>query len=452
MNIVISGCGKIGRTILESLVSEGHDVIAVDTDPEIIEEVNNVYDIMGVCGNGADYETLEEAQIKNANLFISATGSDELNMLSCFFARRMGARHTVARIRNPEYNDNSLGFMKNQLRLSMAINPELLTAQELFGMLKLPSATKIERFSARNFAMVEQRIKPNSALSGLSLSEISSEFKSNVLVCAVQRNNDTVIPDGNFVVEAGDKISIAANFNEINRLMRSVGQYQKKARSIMILGGSKTAFYLAKMLLAAGNSVKIVEKDLQKCQILCEQLPKAVILHGDGSDQELLQEEGLDSLDAFIALTGMDEENILISMFALAHNVPQVIAKVNSNELGIMAEKLGLDYLVSPKASASNVVVRYARALKNSAGSNMETLYRIMDGTAEALEFIVTEESKVTNRALKDIAFKSNVLIAAIFRKGKTIIPSGDDIILKGDKVIVVAAKRHLNNLTDVLK
>ena len=452
MYIVISGCGKIGRDILENLVSEGHDVTAIDTDPAIIEEVNNVYDVMGVCGNGADYETLEEAEINKANLFISATGSDELNMLSCFFARKMGAHHTVARIRNPEYNDKSLGFMKNQLHLSMAINPELITAQELFGMLKLPSATKIERFSARNFALIEQRVKPASALSGLSLSEISTKFKSNVLVCAVQRNNDTVIPDGNFVVEAGDKISIAANFNEINKLMRSVGQYQKKARSIMILGGGKASYYLAKMLLMAGNSVKIVEKDMKKCQQLCELLPKAVILNGDGSDQELLQEEGLDSLDAFIALTGMDEENILVSLFAMAHNVPQVITKVNSSELGIMAEKLGIDYLVSPKASASNVVVRYARALENSAGSNVETLYRIMDGTAEALEFIVTEESKVTNRPLKEIAFKSNILISAIFRKGKTIVPTGDDFILKGDKVIVVSTKRHLNNLTDVLK
>lgn len=452
MNIVISGCGKIGRTILEDLVSEGHDVIAIDTDPEIIEEVNNVYDIMAVCGNGADYATLEEAEIEKAELFISCTGSDELNMLSCLFARKMGANHTVARIRNPEYNDNSLGFMRHELHLSMAINPEQLTAQELFGMLKLPSATKIERFSARNFAMIEQRIKSGSALDGITLSEIRALYKSNVLICAVQRNNETFVPDGNVTLRAGDKISIAANFSEIQKLMRSVGAYQKKARNIMILGGSKTTFYLAKMLLAAGNAVKIIEKDLNKCQRLCEMLPKAVIIHGDGSDQELLQEEGIDSLDAFIALTGMDEENILISMVASMHKVPQVIAKVNSDELGIMAEKLGLDYLVSPKASASNVVVRYARALKNSAGSNMETLYRVMDGTAEALEFNVTEESKVTNRPLKEISFKSNVLIAAIFRKGKTIIPTGDDYILTGDRVIVLATKSHLNNLTDILK
>lgn len=452
MNIIVVGCGKIGTTILSSLVSEGHDVVALENDPAVLADITNIYDVMGVCGNGADCETLEEAGVDKAELVVAVTGSDEMNMLSCFLARRMGARHTIARIRNPEYNDRSLGFMRQQLNLSMSINPELLAAQELFNILKVPSAVKIEYFSTRNFEMIEMRLKKDSKLDGIRLNELRSKYHTKVLICAVQREEQVYIPDGNFELKSGDKISLTAPPAEIHKLMRSLGVFQKKARNIMILGGSKTAYYLAKMLSSTGNNVKIIEKDRECCRRLCEDLPKAVIINGDGAQQELLLEEGLRSMDAFVSLTGMDEENILLSIFAASQNVPKVISKVNRNEFVRMAEHLGLDCIVSPKEIISDVLVRYARALKNSMGSNVETLYKLMDGKIEALEFKVCTDARVTQRPLKELVLKPNTLIAGILRGRKTIVPTGEDMILPKDKVIVLTANRQLHDLSDILK
>lgn len=454
MNIIVVGGGKIGKTIIASLVSEGHDVVVLEDNPSVLDEITNIYDIMGVRGNGADCETLEEAGVDKAEMFVAVTGSDELNMLSCFMAKKMGAKHTIARIRNPEYNEHSLGFMRQQLNLSMSINPELLVAQELFNILKLPSAVKIEYFSGRNFEMVELRLKKDSMLNGTKLSELHSKYKTKVLVCAVQRDNEVYIPDGNFVLESGDKISITATPTEIHKLLRSLGVMQKQAKNIMILGGSKTAYYLAKMLTATGNNVKIIEQNRSRCRRLCEDLPKAVVINGDGAQQELLLEEGLRSMDAFVALTGMDEENILISIFAASQNVSKVISKVNRNELAKMAVNLGLDCIVSPREITSDIIVRYARALKNSMGSNVETLYKILDGQAEALEFKVRAESKkIVSQPLKFLQLKKNTLIAGIIRGRKTFVPSGEDMILPGDKVIVLSSnEQRLHDLSDILK
>lgn len=452
MNILVAGCGKIGTTIIASLVAEGHDVTAMDNDSAVLDDITNIYDVIGVCGNGADCETLEEAGVEKAELFVAVTGSDELNMLSCFMAKKMGAKHTIARIRNREYNDRSLGFMRQQLGLSMSINPELLAAQELFNILKFPSAVKIETFSRRNFEMIELRLKSDSMLNGVQLSELRNKYKAKVLICVVQRGEQVYIPDGNFVLKDGDKIGITATPAEIQKLLRGVGLLQKQARNVMILGGSRTAYYLAKMLTSIGNPVKIVEKDRARCRDLCDVLPKAVIIHGDGAQQELLLEEGLRSLDAFVALTGMDEENILISIFAASQNVPTVISKVNRNELASMAEKLGLDCIVSPKKIVADILVQYARALQNSLGSSVETLYKLMDGKAEALEFNVRSDSKLVHIPLKELQLKPNTLIAGIIRDRKTIIPGGDDIIQPGDKVIVIAADHRLKDLSDILK
>ena len=285
MNILVAGCGKIGTTIIDSLVAEGHDVTAIDADAAVLDGITNIYDVIGVCGNGADCETLGEAGVEKAELFVAVTGSDELNMLSCFMAKKMGAAHTIARIRNPEYNDRSLGFMRQQLGLSMSINPELLAAQELFNILKFPSAVKIETFSRRNFEMIELRLKNDSVLGGLRLNELREKYKTHVLVCVVQRGDKVYIPDGNFVLQGGDKIGITANPAELQKLLRGLGLLQKQARNVMILGGSRTAYYLAKMLTSVGNSVKIIEKDRDHCRELSDTLPKAVIIYGDGAQQ-----------------------------------------------------------------------------------------------------------------------------------------------------------------------
>lgn len=452
MKIVIVGCGKIGTSIVASLSGEGNDVVAIDDSPAVIDEISNIYDVMCVCGNGADTETLEEAGVSKAELFVAVTNSDELNMLACFVAERMGAKHTIARIRKPEYNDQSLDFLRKHLGLTVSINPEWMAAQELFNILKLPAAVNIENFSGGNLEMVELRLKPNSILDGMNLIQLRREYKAKFLICAVQRENEVYIPDGNFVLKSGDKIGLTASAPEIQKVLRMWGLVQKSARSVMILGASRTAYYLAKRLIAGGNSVKIIDKDAKHCEQFAAMLPEAVVICGDGAEQELLLEEGIASTDAFVALTGMDELNILISIFASSQNVPKVISKVNRQELAAMAENLGLDCITSPKKIVSDVLARYARAIKNSVGSNIETLYKLMGGSVEALEFNVSPDFKGANIPLKELSIKPNILIAGIIRGRKAIIPSGDDVIQPGNRVVVIVSGQRLVDLSDILQ
>ncbi len=452
MNIIVVGCGKIGAAIVESLTGEGHNLIAMDMNRAALSEVTNVYDIMGVCGNGVDCEALEEAGVQNAELLIAVTGSDEYNMLCCFLAKRMGAKHTIARIRNPEYNDQSLGFMKEQLDISMTINPEKLAAEEMFNLLKLPSAVKVETFARRRLELIELRVKEGTVLDGIRISDLRDKYTENFVVCVVKRDDKVYIPDGSFTLSAGDRIGITATPSEIHKLLNAMGVLRRGARNVMILGASRIAFYLSKMLTAAGNQVKIIDKDIDRCRTFCDVLPKAMVICGDGAHQELLLEEGINELDAFVSLTGMDEENILVSIFASTQNVPKVIAKINRDELTSMAENLGLDSIVSPHKTISDVVVRYARALKNSLDSSVETLYKLMDGEAEAVEFNVLEDSEVINIPLSALKLQKHVLIAGIIRDRKTFIPTGNDCIKAGDSVVVVSENRKLNNLSDILK
>ena len=452
MKIIISGCGKIGKEILSDLVREGHNVTAIDNDPAVITELANMYDIMGICGSSTDCEILKSCNVEDAELFVASTSSDELNMLSCYLAKKLGAGHVIARIRNPEYNDESLGFIKEQLGLSMAINPELLAAKELFDILKLPSAVKIDYFSRRNFEIVELILHENSPLDGMTLIDLRKKYPMDLLVCAVQRDDETFIPGGNFVLKSGDKIGITASHPEILKFLKAMGNMQKQARNVIIMGASRTAYYLSKMLLSAGNSVKIIEKDRKICEKFSEVLPEAVIINGDGANQELLLEESISSADAFVALSGLDEQNILVSYFAVEQNVPKVIVKINRNEFLPTAEKLGLDCVISARRTISDVVVRYARALQKTLGSKMETLYKVMDGGAEAVEFIVEDDSEIIGTPLKELKLKSNTLIAGIVRKRKIIFPSGDDKILSGDRVIILTAGYSLNDISDILK
>ncbi|MBR3948114.1 MAG: Trk system potassium transporter TrkA [Clostridia bacterium] len=452
MNIIIAGCGKIGKTLVADLVSEGHDITVIDQSAQAIDDITNTYDVMGVCGNATDCDTLEEASVYNSDLFIAVTSSDELNMLACFLAKKIGAAHSVARIRNPEYNDRSLGFMRQHLDISMSINPEKLVAQELYNILRLPSAFKVEYFSRRNLEMIEVKLKAEHQICGMTLMKLRDKFKENFLISAVLRGGQVYIPDGSFVLEAGDIISIAASPNDMQKLLKGMGMLQKGAKDVILLGGSKIAYYLAKMLTSSGINVKIVEKELERCQHLSDNLPKTVIIHGDGSHQDLLLEEGIRNVDACVSLTGMDEENIIISIFASSHNVPKVITKINSDELCKMSERLGLDCVVSPKSITSDVIVRYARALQNSQGSNVETMYKIMDGKAEVLEFKVGSDARLTDVPLKNLKIKPGTLIVGIIRAGKVvIIPTGDDVIKNGDKVIVLAADHRLDDLSHIV-
>lgn len=452
MKIIIFGCGKIGTTLISSLSKEGHDIIAIDRNPKTIEEVANIYDVIGLCGNGIDCDTMSEAGVEEAELFVAVTGSDELNMLGCFMARQMGAKHTIARIRNPEYNDENLSFMKQQLHLSVTLNPELSVAHEIFNLLRFPSATKIETFSERKLEIVGFHLKEDSPIVGQTLSELRKKYQAKFLVCDVVRNDEVFIPDGNFILQEGDTVGLTASHDEIIKLFRSLGTVQKHVKSVMILGASTISYYLAKRLLADGVTVKIVDKDPERCAEFSRNLPQAIMILGDGMDQEVLLEEGLCSTDAFITLTGTDEENILSSFFAVNQKVPTVITKVNRPEFTSTAEKLGLDRIVSPKNTVSNVVARYARALENSMGSNVETLYKLADGKAEVLEFNVLPDFEYIDIPLKDMKLKKNILIAGIIRRRKPIIPSGSDVIMSGDKVIVVASGRQLGDLSDIME
>ena len=454
MKIIIVGGGKIGATLIESLEGEGHDITVVDRDQKVIDEISNIYDVMCVCGNAVDNDTLNEAEVSKADLLISVTDSDEINMLICFIAKKMGASYTVARVRNPEFNDKRMDQVKQYLDISLTINPELLAAQEIFNILKLPAAINIETFSRRNFEMVELIIREDSNLDGMSLIDLRKKYKANFLICVVKRGEEIYIPDGNFVLKNGDHICLTANFTEIQKLLKMLGLSKKHSKNVMVLGATTTAFYLSKMLLKSGSDVTIIDKDISRCNQFAEKLPNAVVINGDGAQQEVLMEEGITSVDAFAALTGMDEENILISFFAQSQNVPRVVAKVNRNELSSMAEKLGLDSIVSPKKAVSNVITSYARALQNSLGSNVETMYKLMDGSVEALEFNVQADFKGQRISLKDIQLKDDVLIAGIIRKRKAFIPTGDDEIVAGDKIIVISKSREqkMNDLADILR
>lgn len=453
MKIIIVGGGKVGKTIIESMLKEKHEVILVDNDPAVVGNVTNLYDVMGICANGTEYEKLLEAGADKADLFIAVTGSDELNMLSCFAAKKIGARHTVARVRNSEYNTASWGFMKQQLEISMAVNPEKLAAEAIYDILKLPSATKVESFTARSFEMIEIIVKKGSAIDGMTLVDLRKKFSEKFLVCVVQRENDVFIPNGTFKVLSGDKIGVMVTNDDAHSILKKFGYPAKEAKNIMLIGASKTALYLADMLIKGRSSVKIIEKDPEVCDIVCERLSsKASVVCGDGMSREILLEEGVDGLDALVALTDRDEENILISFYALSKQVQKVIAKVNRNELSSISENLGLETTFSPKNIVADILVRYARAIGNSIGSKVETLYSLFGGNAEALEFNVEQDFEFAGVAIKKLETKPGILVAGITRGDEALIPGGDDCILSGDKVIVVAKGERLCNLSDILK
>lgn len=452
MKIIVIGCGKIGCTIIDSLLAEGHEITAMDNDPAVINDITNIYDVMAICGSGTDSDSLTEADAGKCDLVVAVTGSDEFNMLSCFIAKKLGAKHTIARIRNPEYNDKSLAFLKNELNISLTINPEKFVAGELFNVLKLPSAVKVETFSRGNFEMVELKLKDGSSLDGMSLMDLKKKHPDNFLVCAVQRGEHLYIPDGNFILKSGDKIGLTASSVQIQRLLKKLGLLQKQARNVMIAGATRTAYYLSKLLIAGGNSVKIVDSDISRCNEFSEALPEAVIINGDPARQEVLLEEGITNVDAFVALTGMDEENILLSYFAIMQNVPKVIAKINRTEFVPTASKLGIDCIASPIKTVSDVTVRYARALENSIGSKVETLYKLMNGNAEALEFEVGHDCRIINIPFKNLPTKRDILIAGIIRGRRTIIPSGDDMIMPNDRIVIISAGRKLNDLSEIVE
>lgn len=452
MKVVIIGDGKVGGTITNELSGEGHDIVVIDQDPAVLTNASNTMDIISVQGNGASIAVQERAGVPDADLLIAATSLDEVNMLSCLVANKLGVANTIARVRNPEYYEQ-INLLKDELGLSMAVNPEHAAAAEILRLLRFPSALKIELFARGRVELVEIKIAAHSVLDGMPLWAIYKEFQVKVLICAVQRAGEVIIPNGNFVLQAGDKINLTAPHNEIERFFRTIGIFRTGVKSVIMIGGGRLSYYLSKSLLAMHVRVKIIEKDYERCEYLCEMLPDAVIIHGDGTDRELLQEEGLEKTDALVCLTGMDEENIVVSLYAKARKVSKVIAKINRISFDEILENLDIDGFISPKTIAANNIVRYVRAMQNSLGSsNVETLHKLINEQVEALEFKVREKSPVVGIPLKDLKTKDGLLVATIIRGMRVIIPGGNDSIEIGDSVIIVTTNKRLTDLRDILK
>ena len=392
-----------------------------------------------------------EAGVQKADLLIAATSADEINMLACMVAKKLGAKHTIARVRDPQYQQQMF-FLKEELGLSVVVNPEQSAASEISRLMRFVPAIKAEPFAKGRIDLVEFKVKENSPLDGVQLSDFYRQFKVKILVCAARRGEEVFIPKGNFIIRSGDKLTILAAPAEISSFFRTVGTFQRKVRDVMVVGGGRIAYYLARQLIETGIHVKIIEKDEKRCNQLFDLLPKATILHGDGTDHELLSEEGLDKTDALIALTGIDEENIILSMYANSLNVDKVVTKVNNARLAEMLAPMGIESVISPKEIAANRIISYVRAMTNATGSNVEMLYRLADNKVEALEFRVRESSRCIGVPLKDMPIKDDVLVGAIIRGGACIIPGGDDVIKAHDSVIVVTTMNGLHELDNILK
>ncbi len=452
MKIIIVGDGKVGATLVEHLSLEGHDIIVIDKNQKIIEQLVNSYDVMGVCGNGASYDVQMEAGVGDAQLFIAATSSDELNILSCLMAKKAGAEHTIARVRTPDYL-NQIPFFKDELGLSMVVNPEYAAANEIAKVLRFPNATNIETFYRGLVDLAEVKIDAGNPLCNMQLTEIFDKFNVKILVCAVQRKNEVVIPRGDFVLEAGDRIHITAPRGVLVSFMKKLKIYKHSTKNIMITGGGKMGYYLARQLCDTGGyNVKIIENNMERCEHLCEILPEADIIHGDGTDRAVLLEQGIENQDAFVALTTIDEENIISAMYANSLGISKTVAKVNRVSYDVL-ESIGMDSAFSSKAIAANRIIRFVRALENSGEeSSVQTLYKLVGGKVEALEFNINSDFPEIGVPLKDITLKADTLIACIVRNHKVIFPGGNDCIEKNDSVIIVTKRNHISSINEIFE
>lgn len=437
MKIIIAGDGKVGLALTQQLLREGHDLVVVDSNPQVLKAHVERYDVMAVLGNAATMETLRQAGVEEADLLIAVTSTDELNLLCCLIGRKMNARlHTIARVRTPEYAEQ-LFAMREEFGLSMTINPELSAAREIFRIMQFPSFLRREIFAKGRVEIVELGVEAGSPLDGIALHALYRIARVKVLVCAVEREYQVTIPGGDYILHAGDHIYVTAQAVNLAQLIKNLGIGSHKVRQAILIGGGRVSYYLAERLLAIGVGVKIIEKDELRARYLAEQLPQATVICGDGSDNALLESEDIESADALVTLTGVDEENIVVSMYACSRGVRKVVTKVNRLDYGNMFINMGVGSVVSPKELCSASIARYVRAMEGQTGSVL-ALYRIADGGAEALEFRVEASTPWCGRPLKEIPVKKGVLISCITHKGDTIIADGNSRFEPGDTVVVV--------------
>ena len=454
MNIIIVGCGKVGHTLTERLVREGHDITVVDTSERVIRDTTEVFDVMGIRGNGASLSVLMEAGLQKADLIIAVTGSDELNLLCCTIARKAGGNlAAIARVRNPDYS-KELTYLRQQLGLSMIINPELEAAREIARLLSSPQALTISAFARGHAELVRFRIPAGNRLCGKRILELGAIFCFDFLVCAVGREGSVRIPDGSFLLAEGDEIMIVASTRDVHRIFESIDMRSEAVRSCMIIGGGKSSYYLAKLLLEQRMQVKIIESSRERCEELSTLLPEAVVICGDGGDEELLKEEGIDTAEAFVPLTGLDEENILLTLYAKRVPGLKTITKINRITFNDVIEGLELGSVVYPKHITAESIIAYVRARQNSIGSNVETLYHLFDNRVEAVEFHVQKDAPVVGVPLAELGRRKrdDMLIACINRGGRIIFPRGQDAIQADDSVIIVTTQAGLRDISDILK
>lgn len=449
MEIVISGLGSVGTTLMQELVDEGHNIVVIDVNAQKIENAVNKFDVKGVIGNGASASVLKEAGVQHSDLFIGATNHDELNILCCIIAKKLGAKKTIARASKPEYVD----LFKNDgdLGLSLMVNPQYEAALEISRMLRFPSAIKVNEFSNGKVELVEFLVSEDSPLVGLPLKKLGSVFKEKVLICAAQRDDKAIIPTGDFVIQAGDRLFVTATMKHISLFFKHLG-WNRQAKDAIIVGGSTTAYYLCKELDKIGIHAKLIEKDAQKAAMFSEDFKKINVILGDGTDQELLLEEGLATTDAFVALANMDEQNIIMSMFATSQDVPKVITKIDQLGYYDMLQKSGIYSAVSTKTSTTDRIIRFVRLIGNAQGSTVKRVFHIIDDTTEILEFEAKENFKRFDIPIQQLNLKKHLLVAGIIRKGELITPSGQDVIKLGDNVIIVTLEEGLDDLKDILE
>ena len=456
LSIIIVGCGKVGQTLIEQLSKEGHDITIIDKNAEKVQAIANTYDIMGLVGNGASYSVQVEAGIENTDLLIAVTESDELNLLCCTVAKRVAGCAAIARVRTPDYSQE-INYLQEKLGLAMIINPELETAREAAKMLSLPTALEVTSFAHNQAQMITFKIPEGNLLDGMMLWDLSKhiapEIVNSILICAIEREGEVHIPSGNFQMQHGDIISVVSTARMARKFLRTVGFKTRQVRSCMIIGGGKAGYYLAQELTQMGIDVKIIEQNHARCQELNDLLPKATVINGDGTDQELLKEEGLEFAESFVPLTGIDEENILLTLHARQVSDAKVITKINRMTFREVIGTLDLGSVIYPRYITSEAIVAYVRAKANSINSNVETLNYLFDNRVEAIEFRVNNASDATGTALKNLKpkMKKDILIAFINRNGRILIPSGNDSIEVGDSVMIVTKHTGFDDIRDIL-
>lgn len=450
MKMVIIGNGKVGSSLASMLSNEGHDVTVIDINAAALERTQNTEDVMCLEGNGIDKSVQADANVGKSGVVIAATPYDEVNLLCCLIAKKLGAKRTIARVRNPEYY-KQIDFIREDLGLSMIINPESVTADEILRVLITPDAANVEVFERGRMELVEFKLPEDSPILDCSLQEIYKRTKIKFLICAVQRDSEIYIPSGGFILRSGDRISIAASHKEIEQFFKMNGSIKDKVKSCMIVGGGRISYYLTKNLLGMGMHVKIIEKDLDRCKQLAQLFPKAAVINADGTDQDTLGEEGIGEADAFVAVTGIDEENIIMSLFAKHNSNAKVVAKINRESYVDLASRIGLDCIVSPKNLTTSSVLAYVRSLDNTE-SNIESLYHIVNNRVEAVEFRIRDDIPgLTSIPLKELKTKKNILICSVVRGRQVIIPDGSTTIEAGDSVLIVSKEHRFMDIRDII-